>query len=188
MGSGKTRIRLFGLGICGLALAACWEVRIQWTLPLREQEAREQPALAELRGRLDDAKKTIDEIKAQEQAARAVRIDLARLRDEVPGGSAAVWLPELVKGHFARFGIAVPLVRLNATRDEADISGCERDYFSVALPIDEAGRNIPKLLGAVADLHQQKAFVRVLDFAIRPDPVNPGQRMGSVNLSVLVRK
>jgi hypothetical protein len=82
----------------------------------------------------------------------------------------------------------VALVRLNTTRDEPNISGCERDFLSVALPIDDAGRNIPNVIAAVADLDQRNPFVRVLDFAIRADPENPARRVGSLNLAALIQK
>jgi hypothetical protein len=94
----------------------------------------------------------------------------------------------MVKEHFARFDISVPLVRLNTIQEEPELPGFEHDYWSVALPITAEGRNIAAMLVAVAEFDQQNPFVKVLDFAIRPDPENPGGRVGLLNLTALIRK
>ena len=129
-----------------------------------------------------------DTLIVRHQEAERVRRELDRLYRELLAGSAMFSMPPLVREHFARFGIPVRLVRMNSTKDEPDIPGHERSFWSVALPIDEGGRNIFKMLLAVADLDQEKPFLRVIDFAIRPDPENPTARMASMNVSVLNRK
>ena len=188
MESGKTAMRLGGLAACALALVAGWGYYAHSIAPLRLREAEISREVGELRVRVADARKTIAGIQAQENDADRVRSELDRLRDELPAGSAMVWLPALLKGHFARAGIAVPVVRLNTTQDEPELPGYGRGYWSAALPIDGAGRNIRTMLAAVADLEEQQPFLRVLDFAIRPDPENPKGRVGLLNLGTLIRK
>jgi hypothetical protein len=94
----------------------------------------------------------------------------------------------VLKAHFARCGIAVALVRMNSAQDAPGLPGYEHHYFSIALPIDEAGRNIATLLLTASGLGQQLPFVRLLDFSIHPDPEHLGGRVASLNLKALTRK
>lgn len=184
----KTWMRLGGLAVCALALWSGREYHSRFIAPLSQREMETLREAGDLGERVASARKTIAEIRAQEKDADRVRSELKRLQDELPAGAATVELPALVKRHFASVGIAVPLVRLNTTLDEPELPGYAHDYWSVALPIDAAGRNIPSMLLAVADLDQQNAFVRVLDFSIRPDSENPDGRVGLLNLVALIRK
>ena len=188
MRSRKLWMSLACVAAFGPALAAGWEKHASLLAHLEERETDALRGAADLSERLEKAQATIAEIQAKETAAGRVRSELKRLEYAHPEGSASIWLPVLVKEHFARSGIAVRLIRLNSIQDEPDISGYERGVWSVALPVEEAGRNATKLFLAVADIEQQNPFVRVLDFAIRPDPENPGGRVASLNLSALIRK
>jgi len=172
----------------GLVLAAGWGWYRGTVGPLGEQEQEALRDAEDFAGRIENAQRTITEIKANDEEAERVRRELDRLYRELLAGSAMFSMPPLVREHFARFGIPIRLVRMNSTKDEPDIPGHERSFWSVALPIDEGGRNIFKMLLAVADLDQEKPFLRVIDFAIRPDPENPTARMASMNVSVLNRK
>ncbi len=186
MATAKTWALLGGIGV--LALAAGWEFHAEFIVPLRQREGEALSELVALRAKVAGVHETISEMNAEEAAANRVRSELNRAQDGQPAGSAMVWMPGLLKDHFARSGISVPLIRLNTTRDEPELPGYEHDYWSVAMPIDGEGRNIAAMLVAVADLGQQNSFVRVLDFAIRPDPENPAGRVGLMNLGALVRK
>lgn len=188
MGAGKSFLWLGGLVVCVVALAAGREFYLRSIAPLGQQETETLQAVEDLRGRVENARKTIGGVREQEKGAERVRSALDRLHDELPKGSPAVVVPTLVKEHFARFGIAVHLVRMNTTQDTPGLKGYSDHYFSVALPVDAAGRDVPKMLTAVADFDQQSRFVRVLDFSIRPDPENPGGRVGSLNLTALTGK
>jgi hypothetical protein len=185
---GKKWKRLGAVAVCGLALAASREFYGRSIAPLRQEETETLREIADLRERVESARKTIAEIREQEKDADRIRNELERIENDLPAGSAMVSVPALVSEHFARFGISVPLVRLNRTQDEPSIPGYGRGFWSVALPIDEAGRNIPILLVSVADLDQRNSFVRVLDFSIRPDPETPGGRIGTLNLTAVIRK
>jgi hypothetical protein len=180
-------MRFGAIAVCALALAVGREFYVHSIAPFSQRETEALREAGDLGERVDGAQKTMADIQAQEKDADRVRSELERLRDELPA-DAAVAVPALVKEHFARHGIVVPLVRLNTMQEEPELPGCEHGYWSVALPIDDAGRNITAMLLAVADFDQQNPFVRVLDFSIRPDPENPGGRVGSLNLAALVRK
>lgn len=179
--------KLGALATCGLALAAGWEFYNHSIRSLRKQETETLRDADDLRKRVEDAQQTIASIRTQEKDADRIRGELDRLQDILPAGSAMVSLPVLVKEHFARFGIAIPLIRLNTTQDEPRIPGYQRGFWSVALPIDDAGRNTTTMLLAVANLDTENSFIKVLDFAIRPDPENPDGRVGLLNLSAVIR-
>lgn len=188
MPSGKLLKRFGGLAAFALALAAGREYYARSIVPLRQRAAemlRETDGLGE---RMENARKTIAETRAQEQEAQHAQSELGRIRDELPKGPATVALPAVLKAHFARSGIDVALVRMNEAKEAPGLPGYEHHYCSMALPIDDAGRNIATLLLAVSGLRQQVPFVRVLDFSIRPDPENPGGRVGSLGLVALTRK
>lgn len=171
-----------------MALVAGWDYQAALVAPFRVKESEALRDAAKLGERIEEGRKTIAEIQAQEAAAGRVRSELTQLQSDLPTGPAMVSLPALVKEHFERSSVAVQLIRLNTTRDEPDVPGYQRGFWSVALAIDEAGRNISKLLLAVADLDREYPFLRVLDFGIRPDPEHPGARIASLNIAVFIRK
>ena len=188
MKSRKTWVHLGLIATCGLALAVAWEYQGRFIAPLKQREAETLREVEDLSERLAGARTTMAEIQAQEHDADRVRSELERLREELPKGAAMVGLPEMVKEHFAKSGVSVPLIRLNTTQDFPDLPGYAHGYWSVALPIGDAGPKVTTMLLAVADLEQQDPFLRVLEFAIRPDPEKAGGWMGSLNLGTVIRK
>lgn len=188
MESGKKDTGLGWLTAGGMALAAGWAFYAQALAPLRQREAETLRSIAALEERIAAARGTLAEVRALEAQVSGARNELRSLQSNLPAGSAMVWLPELITGHFGRFGVAVAIVRLNTTVAEPELSGYNRGYWSVALPLGEAGRNVPGLLLAVAELEQQQPFVQVLDFAIRPDPEDPDRRIAGLNVAVLFRE
>ena len=188
MASAKASKRRATAACCVVALAA--GLGFYWIsiAPLTQQETEARRIVSDLRGRIESARITIDQVRAAEQNAGSSQGELERLQGDLPAGLTIISAPTLVREHFARFGIAVSVVRLNTTQNEPDIPGYQRGFWSVALPIDAASRNIVPMLRGVADLDQQNSSVRILDFAIRPDPVTPGGRVGVLNLAGLIPK
>ncbi|MEQ1862920.1 MAG: hypothetical protein ABMA13_23610 [Chthoniobacteraceae bacterium] len=178
--------RFHTLLTCGLALAAgC--VGYQWSIaPVRQRESEGSRSVSALRQQIDGARKAIGEVHTLEARFSRERHELDTLHGDLPSGPALVWFPERVKEHFARVGSGVVIVRLNTTMDVPDLPDFRRGYWSVGWPIDEAAGNVSGLMLAVAEFEQQNAFVRVLDFAIRPDPENPGGRMAALNVTALI--
>lgn len=179
---------LGAVALCALALIAGWQIHNRSTAPLRQQEAEILSDVADLKERIAGARKAFAEIRAQEASMTTIRAELMRLEGERRAGSPIVWVPALVKEHFARSGTAVLLTRLNTTQDMPNLPGYARGFWSTALPIDEAGGNIATITRGVVDLEQQNPCVRVLDFAICPDPEHPSRRVALMNLTVLIRK
>ena len=171
-----------------MVLLAAWDYQAALLAPLRVQETQALREAADLGERIGKAQKLIAEVRPKEAAAAPIRKELDRLQRDIPAGAAMVALPALVKEHFGRSGIPVRLIRLNTTRNEPGIPGYERSFWSLALPIDEAGRNITPLLLAAAELDREHPFLKVLDFAIGPDPENPSGRIASLNLTTLMQK
>lgn len=186
--SGFRLTRLGAVAICGLALATSREFYVRSIAPLRQQEAEARLEVADLNGRLDEARKTIAAVREREKDAHGVPGDLERLQDDLPAGSRIVWMSALLEGHFAHAGTPVLLNRLNLIRDEPNLPDYQRSFWSMALPVEDTGLNIAQLLFAVEDLEEQHPFLRVLDFAIRPDPENPDRQLAVLNLSALLPK
>lgn len=172
---------------CGLALAG-WGFYARWTAPLHREAAEITRDVVHLRDQIDAAHKTIAEVHALKKDTEATRSAGVRLQEGYPPGSPMVWVPTLIKDHFARSGTAVLLTRLNTVQDEPNLPGQARGFWSTALPIDEAGGNLAPMIHGVADLELQNPFFTVLDFAIRPDPENPGRRVALLNLTALIPK
>lgn len=149
-------------------VAGGWKYHSAVLAPLQIQERESKDAIAKAKVRNEEAKRDVATAENEEQGAMKIRAELHRLRSSMPPGSPLVALPSLVKSHFARFGIAVQLIRLNHADDEPDTPGFERDYWSICLPVDAAGKNIAKLLLAVPDLERENPFVRISEFSIRP--------------------
>lgn len=188
MGSPKNQMLLGWLAVGALSLAAGRVFYVQSIAPLRQREAVALREVAELRQRVDGARETIKETIAQERATGKALGEVDRLRGDVPAGSAMLWLPELVRIHFARSGFAVTVVRLNTVVEEPELPDYSRGYWSVGLPVDEDPKKVTELLLAVAEIEPLNTFVRVLDFAIRADPEDPVRRVGLLNVAALIRK
>lgn len=188
MGIWKKWERPHWLALAFLALVAGWWFYRSAIAPQRERESEMRRSVAALKAQIASGRRVIGEIQELETRLTRERRELASERGDLPAGSAMIWLPELVKEHFGRLGITVWLVRLNTTQEQANIPGYDRAFWSVALPVKEKGREVAKLLRAVADLERQNFFIRVLDFVIRPDPENPDGPVASMNLTALVRK
>ena len=180
--------RYFAVLGSGLALLAGWKYESASLHTLRERETEAMREIADLSGRIEKAQEVLAAGRDEEGEAGRIQSELKRLQDALPTGSAMVSLPAIVKGHFESRGVPVQVIRLNATREEPGIPGYDRDFWSVAIPIEEAGRNMTKFLRSVADLDRENPFMRILDLAVRPDPMNPGRRLAMLNVTTLVRK
>ncbi len=183
----KKSIRIGAVVACTLAIAAGRDFYTRSISPLLQKETEIQRESDAVDKRIESARLVIAKTRTLETNADRARSELERLQNELPPGSPMVSMPALVGDHFTRHGLNVPLIRLNTTREEPKIPGYRRGYWSVALPIDKDGANIPTLLTTIADLEQHYAFVRVLDFAIRPDPENPEARLGLMNFAAVIR-
>ena len=152
----------------------------------RYSRARESAAL---HGKIVEAQRLIAE--SMHFDARLLELGAPAqrpLETNLPVGSAQVWLPELVRKHFKAVGHEVAIVRLTSLHEVPETQEFQRGYWSVGLPVDEAGDDVPGLLSAVAQFESQNSYVRVLDFTIGTDPENPGKRIAGMNLTTLVCK
>ncbi len=179
---------LRGMLVVAVGAGVLWWAGGQLIAPYLERERVARSVVAELREKIDAARIAIRDAQNVESAAEAVRWQIERMEQEIPAQSAMVWLPELVKKHFAGFGLSVSIVRMNAVRDEPELPGFSRGYWSVGVPVTEANHNAEGALLAVAEFERQHPFVKVLDFAIRPDPEAPQRRLAVLNVAALIRK
>ena len=171
-----------------LAAGVAWWACSPLITPYRELEKADRETIAGLRGQLNDAHSLIDNARTLESKTEALRSQMDRLDREIPGPSEQGLLPEQVKKHFARFGLSVSLVRMNRVEEEFDLSGYDRGYWSVSLPIANAQAKVAESLLAAAEFEQQHPFVKMRDFVIQPDPDNPQGRIALLNLEALIRK
>ena len=187
MTANRTRM-LGGLLLGSVAVGVAWSSYAQSLAPVLQREREARGATANLSGRIARARSAIQEVHTLEGEAQEVRRQIDRLGQALPEGPANTWMPELLKQHFAAFGLRVCIVRMNTIREEPDLPGFCRGYWSVGLPLAEAGRSAAGSLLAVAEFEQQHPFVKVLDFAIRPDPENPQGRIALLNVAALIRR
>jgi hypothetical protein len=176
------RLAVVGGAILGIAWAT-YSVSIA---PLQRSERELLGTLTDRRERIDAARKTIEEIKQQEQATAGARAELQRLHRDLPAGSVMSWFPSRMKQHFDRLGISDSVTRLNNALDEPEMPGYQRTYWAVDLPIQGAARDISSLLIAVAELEKAEPIVKVIDLAIRQD--DDSHRIAVINVTALVRK
>lgn len=183
------RARIVGGLLLGcLAVGVAWGGYTQSIASFRQRETEDRGVIADLRGRVASAHTAIDDVRKMENDAQVVRAQIARLAQEIPAGPAMVWLPELVKTHFAGFGLRGAIVRMTTVREEPDLPGLRRGYWSIGLPLPEIRGSTAGSLLAVAEFEQQHPYVKVLDFAIRPDPEHPLGRVALLNVAALIRK
>ena len=160
----------------------------QWIAPLKRSEDDSRRKLLELEQSLEGARKITHRAVEVEQETAYARGELNAFHGDRRKGSALVWLPDMVKEHFKQFGLAVSIIRLNAVQEEAELPGYSRVYWGIGLPVENAGKSISSLLLAVTDIESQHQYLKVLDFSIQPDAVNPLLRTVAFNIETLVRK
>lgn len=183
------RARLIGGMLLGCAAAGLAWFGYQRSLAPFEQSEREaRVATASLRERLEKARVAIQEVRTLEGDAQTVRRQMDQLAMDLPDGPAAVWMPKLIKDHFAAVGLPVSIVRMNTVRAVPELLSFRRGYWSVGLPIGETAHSAVGPLLAVAEFERQHPLVKVLDFAIRPNPENPRRRVALLNVAALIRK
>ena len=176
------------MAIGALVLAGGRVFQLQSIVPFRVQETAARRGVAELQGRIADARNAILQFRALEKDADRKRGELERLQGEPPASVVMVSFPERLKEHFSHFGLRVGVVRMNANLDEAGLPGYKRIYWSMALPIEKADRNITGLLLAIAELEQKDPGIKVIDFALQRDAEDARMRVANVNVSILVPK
>jgi hypothetical protein len=162
---------------CGLSMA-----------PFVEEEKADRAAITALQERLAGARQTIEEIRALEEEAARARAGLQAFAAGFPAGSAYVWFPAQVKEHFARFGFAGAVARVNTARDEPDLPHFERTYWAVEFPVGNDPAQVRAACLAVAEIEPRDCSVRLLDVAIRPDADDPARRRMVINISTLFPK
>lgn len=175
------------LGASGVAAMAWWACG-QLVAPSIEREKADRSAITSLQERIERARIAIREVQALESGSAAVHATVAQLEKEMPAQAAKVGLPELVKQQFGEFGLSVAIVRMNAVREEPVLPGYSRGFWSVAVPIQEGDHSAAGSLLAAAEFEQRHPFVKVVDFAIRPDPENPSRRIALLNVAALIRQ
>jgi hypothetical protein len=142
----------------------------------------------ELRERIEAALGAMKKVQAIEQQAARARVENQRLKSEQPAGSVLVWLPGRMEEHFSSFGISIAVSRLARVMDEPETPGYQRVYWVLGIPVEERNQKLPNLLFAVADIEDRNPYIKVIDFAIRPEPTDPRRRIATVNIAALVSK
>lgn len=154
----------------------------------RRRETNARAEVARLAARVATTRSTIQRARALENEAQEVRRQIARLGQDLPEGPVAKWMPALLTQHLTASGMKTCVIQMGTVRDEPDLPGFLRGTWSVGLPLVEGSNTTAGSLLAMAKFKQRHPFVRVLDFAIRPDPENPRQRIALFNLAVLMRR
>lgn len=169
-------------------LGGVWWLNSKVSTPLRLRAEDSSRQLGELQDKARAGRKTLDQIEAAGQKAEEAGTALNRLLSNETAHSMTVSFPDKTKRHFTRLGYPSAVVRLNVIKDEPDLPGCQRIYWSVGLPLPETGRGAPGLLDAVVEFEEQNQMIKVLDFVLQPHPEDPRQRMAGFNVVALIRK
>lgn len=188
MGSGKTLMRLAMVTLCGLALTAGWQFFDQTIAPLEQQEEVALREATDFKGRIDAALRMIAETWVLEQGSGGIRSDLRSLHADESSSSALVWFPDRMEKHFARWGVAGAVSRLNSSLTEPDLAGFERTYWAVELAVKNSTRDIREAFLAITEIEPVDPAIRVLDVAVRADANDPARRLVVMNAMILSRK
>lgn len=188
METGNKWMRRGAVTVCGLALAAGWQVYGRLIVPLKEQATEARRDVSDLKGRIEGARKTIAEIRALEQAANVTRRELQSLEGNIPRGSPLVWFPGQMEKHFRSMGLSGAVTRLNTAIDEPGQPDFERTYWAVELPVGVSSGDVRKACFAVAEIERVDPSIRVLDMEIRNDANDPTRHLLVMNVAILSRK
>ena len=172
------------ISVATVFIALVWFTRT--FVPLR-REIREKTQLVQ------DIEKDIELQKTSIRRMEAAQIDsvkqvekLQRLLPRHIEGTATVWLPKLTLQHFDHFRIKTGVIRLNRVIPNEKIPGISHIYESVEIPV--AGPDDMKaLLLAGAALEERNPTIRLVDFIVFPNPLDPKSQTASLNLEALDR-
>lgn len=188
METGKQWMRRGVVAVCGLALAAGWQVYGRLIAPLKELATEARRDVTDLRGRIDGAQKTIAEIQLLEQSASGARGELQSFQADIPPGSPLVWFPPRMEKHFGRMGLSRAVTRLNTALDEPGLPDFERTYWAVELPVGNSSGEFRRACLAIAEIEPVDPSIRVLDVEIRRDANDPTRHLMVMNVAILARK
>ena len=122
------------MAVCA-AGGAVWCIYSDRIAPLAAQEKEASRSVAELRERVQAARKSVKEIHKLEEQALQAQAAIVPLPSDLPSGAALVWFPARLKKHFDRFGIAVGITRLSTVREEPHLPGYKRSFWWIELPV-----------------------------------------------------
>jgi hypothetical protein len=171
-----------------LVASLAWWGSGQLVKPYADRERDDRAVIAGLRVQIENGQGMMREIQTLETNAAPERVRFEQLKSETPGPSSPALLPEQIKQQFARAKLGGVVVRMNSVREEPELTGFRRSFWSVSVPIKEGGREAAAVLAAIADFKQQYAFAKVVDFEIRADPATPDRRIAQFNLTALMRE
>ena len=171
----------------GLALLSA-VVQAPSILSLRQRNDDLRRRLPNLRQAIDSAERTLKQVRELEQQTAQARADIQQLFGEHHGESALVWFPNHLREHLDHFGIHEAMIRLNTVRNDETLTGYRRAYWGVGMPVENGTKDLTQLLYAAAELEEKDRFVKVLDFAVRPDAEDPQRRTVAINLMALVHE
>lgn len=180
--------RWSGLVPAFLVAGLAWWVCGLFIEPHLTREKEDQEAITNLHGQIETAAAAIREIRTLEIKSEALRSEIEQLENDLPGQRALLLFPEQMEKTFTRFGVSISAARLNKVGEEASLPGYSRGSWSVTLPLAESAHQIDSALLAVAELERNHPFVKVVDFAIQPDPEVPARHVAAVSLLTLFRK
>ena len=174
--------------LCGTALASAWLFQSQVLAPLKLRDEAFTRKRTELQENLTSAHDQLVAIKESEVKVGEARATLNRLLGEHREASTLVSFPNEMVEYFSRFGFSSALVRMVTAREERELPGYQRLYWSIGLAIPKTDRNAEGLLLAVAEIEQQARYIKVIDFALQADAEDPSLRTASINVMVLSEK
>jgi hypothetical protein len=170
-----------------LVLSAWW-FHSYAIAPLEARAKESSARIEELRDEISTSSKVLHDVKEAAQLAGEVRAELNRQTGDRREEAAMMTFPDAIKEHFSGFGLPPSVVRLNTVQREAHLTGYERAYWSIGLPVSSTDKNLTGLLLAVAAFDRRDTLTKVVDFVLQPNPENPGERIASVNIVALIRK
>jgi hypothetical protein len=160
----------------------------QWLVPLRKLNNNSRQMISDVTHRLEYVSKTTGKVREMEMNTAKPRNVLNSLLGNRPTGSELVWLPQMLKEHFSHFGLTVGIVRFNTTLPVDGLNGYKRTYYAVGIPLGTDGKNNLGLLLAMAELEAQHRYLKVLDFVIKTDEINPALFTAGFNIETLNRE
>jgi len=174
--------------LCGTALVLAWQFQIWMLHPLNLQHEDFIRQRTELQNNLRSAHEKLVAIKDSEVKVGEARATLNRLLGQHRDTPTMVSFPNEMEAHFSHFGFSSAVVRFVTAREDRDLPGYQRVYWSIGLPIPRTDRNVAGLLLTLSDLEKQDRFIKVIDFALQPDAEDPSLRTASINLMILSEK
>lgn len=156
-------------------------------LPDQQRNRAEARKIQELTSEISSGRAIVQRVRDLESLTSEARAELHNRLGEFAGRPLEEWLPQLVWDHLKGARPLQIALQPEGVWSEDGLPGYQRNAWKAQVSVDGGGDSMSRLFRAVAELAAELRFIKVVDFAVHPNPQNAAQLDCAMTLVVLDR-